>query len=129
MRKPTIRFIVYVVAAFLFISLKTVADSRPAANSSPAQRDAVRKITIFYTSDEEGYLEPTKDRVKAYGGSANVMAALRQRRARDAEPAEEPEEAEAVMPLEGQIPHTLLEQATLRDALLFALSQIMRQTP
>ncbi len=31
--------------------------------------------------------------------------------------------------LEGQIPHTLLEQATLRDALLFALSQIMRQTP
>jgi 5'-nucleotidase / UDP-sugar diphosphatase len=79
MGKPTIRVIVYVVAAFLFISLKTVADRRPAANSSPAQRDPVRKITIFYTSDEEGYLEPTKDRVKAYGGSANVMAALRQR--------------------------------------------------
>ena len=79
MRKPTIRKVFCIAAAFLFISLTVVAGDELTANSSPAQRDPVRKITIFYTSDEEGYLEPTRDRVKAYGGSAHVMAALRQR--------------------------------------------------
>jgi 5'-nucleotidase/UDP-sugar diphosphatase len=79
MRGPMIRKTFCIAAAFLFISLNAVAGGRPSPNSTPAQRDPVRKITIFYTSDEEGYLEPTKDRIKAYGGSANVMAALRQR--------------------------------------------------
>jgi 5'-nucleotidase/UDP-sugar diphosphatase len=78
-RKPTISKAFHIAAAFLFISLNIVTFGRPTANSSPSQEGSVRKITIFVTSDEEGYLEPTKDRVRASGGAANVMAALRQR--------------------------------------------------
>jgi 5'-nucleotidase / UDP-sugar diphosphatase len=69
LNKPMIRTISCWWAALLFISLSI----------AHAQKDPIRKITIFYTSDEEGYLEPTKDRIKAYGGAANVMAAMRQR--------------------------------------------------
>lgn len=79
MRRLTIRKISCTIAALLCISLKIAADCRPVANSSNAQKDSVRKITVFFTSDEEGYLEPIKDKVTAYGGAANVMAALRQR--------------------------------------------------
>ena len=43
------------------------------------ESDPVRTVTIFYTNDEEGYLEPTSDRAKTYGGAANLMAALRRR--------------------------------------------------
>ncbi len=74
MKRPAIRTISFVLAALLFVSLSIVAVS-----PAHAQKDPIRKITIFYTSDEEGYLEPTKDRIKAYGGAANVMAAMRQR--------------------------------------------------
>jgi 5'-nucleotidase / UDP-sugar diphosphatase len=78
-RKQAIRKVFCIAAAFLFISLTVLAGDELTANSSSAQRDRVRKITVFYTSDEEGYLEPTKDRVKTYGGSAHIMAALQQR--------------------------------------------------
>ena len=68
------------IAAFLLVfGLMFVADVGLPAMHAPAQGDPVRKITLFYTSDEEGYLEPTRDRVKSSGGSAQVMAALRQR--------------------------------------------------
>ena len=79
LKRPTVRTISYLLAAFLSIGLSVVAAGRLAVNPAHAQKDPGRKITIFYTSDEEGYLEPTKDRIKAYGGSANVMAAMRQR--------------------------------------------------
>ncbi len=79
MRKPRIRAIPCIAAFVLLIGLIFVADIGLPAMHAPAQGDPVRKITIFYTSDEEGYLEPTRDRVKSSGGSAQVMAALRQR--------------------------------------------------
>jgi 5'-nucleotidase/UDP-sugar diphosphatase len=79
MRGLTMRRIFCIAATFLFVSLEVLTGGHSTASSSPSQDNTVRKITIFYTSDEEGYLEPTKDRVNAYGGSANLMAALRQR--------------------------------------------------
>jgi len=39
--------------------------------------DSVRTVTIFYTSDEHGYLEPEQEGTKYYGGAANLMAVLR----------------------------------------------------
>jgi len=39
--------------------------------------DSARTVTIFYTSDEHGYLEPERDTMKSYGGAANLMSALR----------------------------------------------------
>jgi 2',3'-cyclic-nucleotide 2'-phosphodiesterase (5'-nucleotidase family) len=48
--------------------------------ASRDRNNPVRTVTIFYTNDEEGYLEPISDRYKTYGGAANLMAALRERR-------------------------------------------------
>ncbi|NLV32899.1 MAG: bifunctional metallophosphatase/5'-nucleotidase [Acidobacteria bacterium] len=79
MRKPRIRAIPFIAAVLLLIGLILAAGDRLSAMFAPAPSDPVRRITLFYTSDEEGYLEPTRDRVRSYGGSAQVMAALRQR--------------------------------------------------
>lgn len=70
------------IAIVLFAALTILTACQPDARSSliPSnENDPVRTITIFYTSDEEGYLEPISDKSKTYGGTANVMAALRQR--------------------------------------------------
>ncbi len=45
----------------------------------PATGDAIRTVTVFYTSDEHGYLEPTAKGSNTVGGAANLMATLRQR--------------------------------------------------
>ena len=74
--------IVRPAAIFLVAVLAVSAACRPAAKTSPAaavKPDSVRTIAIFYTSDEEGYLEQRSDKEKTYGGAANVLAALRQR--------------------------------------------------
>ena len=41
--------------------------------------DSVRTVTIFFISDEHGYLEPEQEGIKSYGGAANLMAVLRQK--------------------------------------------------
>jgi len=38
----------------------------------------IRQITIFYTSDEHGYLEPYEDGAYTVGGAAGLMALLRE---------------------------------------------------
>ncbi len=75
----TMRTILKAAAAFLLLNLIFVAAGWPVLHSSHAQNDSIRKVILFYTSDEEGYLEPRSDKIKTYGGAANVMAALRQR--------------------------------------------------
>jgi len=70
------------IAIMLFAALTILAACRPDAKSSIAssnEKNPIRTITIFYTNDEEGYLEPVSDRSTTYGGAANVMAALRRR--------------------------------------------------
>lgn len=79
MRKPRMRALPCMAAVVLLIGLILVAGDGLPAMQAPAPGDPVRTITLFYTSDEEGYLEPTRDRVKSSGGTAQVMAALRQR--------------------------------------------------
>jgi len=44
---------------------------------SAVLNDSARTVTIFYTSDEHGYLEPVRDKVKSYGGAADLMTLLR----------------------------------------------------
>jgi len=70
------------IAIILFVALTILTACQPDARSSlisSNEDDPVRTISIFYTNDEEGYLEPISDKSKTYGGTANVMAALRQR--------------------------------------------------
>lgn len=70
------------IVCVLFAALTILTACQPDAKSSLApsiESDPVRTITIFYTSDEEGYLESISDKSKTYGGAANVMAAMRQR--------------------------------------------------
>jgi 5'-nucleotidase/UDP-sugar diphosphatase len=40
-------------------------------------RDPVRTVTLFYTSDEHGYIEPERDGTRSYGGAAMLMTGLR----------------------------------------------------
>jgi 2',3'-cyclic-nucleotide 2'-phosphodiesterase (5'-nucleotidase family) len=79
MKKSRMRVLSCMAAVVLLIGLTLAAGNQLPAMQAPAPSDPVRTITIFYTSDEEGYLEPTRDRVKSAGGSAQVMAALRRR--------------------------------------------------
>ena len=66
----------------LFAALAILIACQPGARSSLTSsigNDPFRTVTIFYTSDEEGYLEPVSDKTRTHGGAANLMAALRQR--------------------------------------------------
>jgi 5'-nucleotidase/UDP-sugar diphosphatase len=78
MHKPTQH-----IATFFIAVLTTLTACLPTTQPSPTPTtpsgDNVRTITIFYTSDEHGYLEPISDRSNTYGGAANLLAALRQR--------------------------------------------------
>jgi 2',3'-cyclic-nucleotide 2'-phosphodiesterase (5'-nucleotidase family) len=67
-----------IIVAALLIASVVLTYRQISTNSPNAQKDQVRTITIFYTSDEHGYLEPTRDSSKTYGGAANVMAALKE---------------------------------------------------
>jgi len=69
------------IAALLIAILTTLTACLPTTQPSPPtpSEDAIRTITIFYTSDEHGYLEPISDRSNTYGGAANLLAALRER--------------------------------------------------
>jgi len=67
---------IFIVAAFLLACVSLTYGQNPLDSPSP-QKSHVRTFTIFYTSDEEGYLESRSDRSKTYGGSANVMAELK----------------------------------------------------
>ncbi len=49
------------------------------ATVPPPSDETIRTITIFYTSDEHGYLEPTRDLSNTYGGAANLLSTLRER--------------------------------------------------
>jgi 5'-nucleotidase/UDP-sugar diphosphatase len=51
----------------------------PLSTSPPTSGDTVRTITIFYTSDEHGYLEPIEEGADTLGGAANLLATMRQR--------------------------------------------------
>ena len=69
------------IAALCFAAL-TILSCHTTTKSSispSAESDSVRTVTIFYTNDEEGHLEPSSDRLKTYGGAANLMNALRER--------------------------------------------------
>jgi len=65
------------IAIFFFAALAILPACRPAEKPSSLAGGSVRTLTLFYTSDEEGYLEPRRDRSTTYGGAANMMAALR----------------------------------------------------
>lgn len=70
------------IAIFLFAVWTILTACQPDARSSltsSVENDPVRTITIFYTNDEEGYLEPISDNSRTYGGAANLMSVLRQR--------------------------------------------------
>ncbi len=75
MRKPANHII-----AFFIATLTALTACLPTTQPSPAlSTDTIRTITIFTTSDEHGYLEPINDRSNTYGGTANLLTALRQR--------------------------------------------------
>jgi 5'-nucleotidase/UDP-sugar diphosphatase len=66
------------IATVLAIALAVCAACTPPA-LYPTPGDTTRTVTIFYTSDEEGYLEPIQTGSDTLGGAANLLAALRQR--------------------------------------------------
>jgi 5'-nucleotidase/UDP-sugar diphosphatase len=51
----------------------------PTPAPTPPLGDTTRTVTLFYTSDEHGYLEPIQEGPDTLGGAANLMATLRQR--------------------------------------------------
>lgn len=63
------------VALFALLGL-LAACVAPSPIPSPSSTAEVRQITIFYTSDEHGYLEPREDGIYTIGGAAGLMAAL-----------------------------------------------------
>ncbi|HHS97782.1 MAG TPA: bifunctional metallophosphatase/5'-nucleotidase [Chloroflexi bacterium] len=69
------RYIVFFVLLFLLIACAPSPSSSPLSPAPPAE---ARRITIFYTSDEHGYLEPREDGIYTVGGAAGLMAVLRQ---------------------------------------------------
>jgi 5'-nucleotidase/UDP-sugar diphosphatase len=62
------RKINFLIAVILFTALTLSACSS----------DSVQTVTIFFTSDEHGHLEPEQEGTTSYGGAANLMATLRQ---------------------------------------------------
>jgi 2',3'-cyclic-nucleotide 2'-phosphodiesterase (5'-nucleotidase family) len=67
-------------AATAVIALILLAACIPLTSSPlPVSGDGIRTVTMFYTSDEHGYLEPIQRGSVTLGGAANLMAALRQR--------------------------------------------------
>jgi len=74
--KNTAPVLLYGVATLLFF----FAACTPATPSpTPTLGDTVRTVTIFYTSDEHGYLEPIEKGTDTLGGAANLLGTLRQR--------------------------------------------------
>jgi 5'-nucleotidase/UDP-sugar diphosphatase len=55
------------------------ACTRVTPSPSPVSGAGIRTVTIFYTSDEHGYLEPIQSGSATLGGAANLLTALRQR--------------------------------------------------
>jgi 5'-nucleotidase/UDP-sugar diphosphatase len=49
------------------------------ATPCPTPGGTTRTVTVFYTSDEHGYLEPIQKGADTLGGAANLLTALRQR--------------------------------------------------
>jgi 5'-nucleotidase/UDP-sugar diphosphatase len=66
------------IATVLAIALVVCAACTP-STPCPTPGDTTRTVTIFYTSDEEGYLEPVQTSSDTLGGAANLLAVLRQR--------------------------------------------------
>jgi len=68
------------ISVILVIALAIVTACTPATPlPTPTLSDTVRTVTIFYTSDEHGYLEPIEKGSDTLGGAANLLATLRQR--------------------------------------------------
>ncbi len=57
----------------------TSTSTSNAGTSLPIPGDAIRTLTIFYTSDEHGYLESIEKDGQIVGGAAHLLAILRQR--------------------------------------------------
>ncbi len=75
MRKP-----LHLTTIILIIALTIVTACTPTTPSpTPTTGDTIRTVTIFYTSDEHGYLEPIQRSSDTIGGAANLLATLRQR--------------------------------------------------
>ena len=73
MRSPSHR-----AATVLVIALAILAACAPPTPGT-APVDTIRTVTVFCTSDEEGYLEPIQKGPDTIGGAANLLATLRQR--------------------------------------------------
>ena len=68
------------ISVILVIALAIVTACTPTTPSlTPTLSDTVRTVTIFYTNDEHGYLEPIQKGSDTLGGAANLLSALRQR--------------------------------------------------
>ncbi len=67
----------YRIATILIIASAVFAACAP-ATLTPTLSDTTRTVTIFYTSDEHGYLEPIEKGSDTLGGAANLLATLHQ---------------------------------------------------
>jgi 2',3'-cyclic-nucleotide 2'-phosphodiesterase (5'-nucleotidase family) len=61
------------IFAFSVLALLVLAACAPTSPPAPSN---VQQITIYYTSDEHGYLEPWEEGAYTMGGAANLMARL-----------------------------------------------------
>jgi len=70
----------YRISVILTVALTILVACTPATPSpTPITGDTIRTVTIFYTSDEHGYLEPIPKGSDTLDGAANLLALLRQR--------------------------------------------------
>jgi len=77
MRRILHRILVIFIATLTIVAACT--PPTPSLTPTPTTGDTIRTITIFYTSDEHGYLEPIEKGSDTLGGAANLLTTLRQR--------------------------------------------------
>jgi len=63
----------------VIFAVASIAFAACTPSPTPITGDTVRTVTIFYTSDEHGYLEPIQRGSDTLGGAANLLGTLRQR--------------------------------------------------
>ena len=73
-----VTFVTFLIAALTTLTA-CLPTTQPSLTPITTSNKTIRTITIFTTSDEHGYLEPISDRSNTYGGTANLLTALRQR--------------------------------------------------
>ena len=77
MRRILHRILVILIATLTIVAACT--SPTPSLTPTPTTGDTIRTITIFYTSDEHGYLEPIPKGSDTLGGAASLLTTLRQR--------------------------------------------------